>query len=128
MSPVLRLPVSPSLHLSVSLPPSISLRSVHSCRRNSGDGLASSNAAQGPGVQQVVEPAVANDGTAVQSLLRLFRHARLGESRHAVVTGNGGARDVDGNAGARAFAKPHGQIKQRPLAKPGQQLRMGFFR
>ena len=49
--------------------------------------------------------------------------ASLGESRHAVVAGDGRLDDADRERRARAFAEPHAEIEQRRLAEPLRALR-----
>jgi hypothetical protein len=57
----------------------------------------------------------------------LAGHARLGEGRHAVVAGDRRLDDSDRQRGAGAFAEPHAEIEQRPLADSAQNFGVSAF-
>src|SRR5215468_12528545 len=55
---------------------------------------------------------------------QLAADPRLGERRHAGMTGDRRLEDRDGERRARRLAQPHAEIEQRPLAERLQQAAM----
>ena len=60
--------------------------------------------------------------------LLALRHAGFGKARHAGVAGERRADDVDGEAGAGAFAEPHAEIEQRRQVERIQQAAVAGLR
>lgn len=57
----------------------------------------------------------------------LLRHAGLGKTRHPRMTFQRRADDVDGEAGAGAFAEPHAEVEQRRQAERFEQAAVAGF-